>query len=113
MIKYLRIDGINELGKWRFRECPISVIPIGLSVIWTVGGGDYAFSISRLDSTRSIKGRISSSLEMAKHSSRRDMPLARWGAAAKNLRRRHYGGISRALSYVAGRDDIELAFITA
>ncbi len=79
MIKYLRIDGINELGKWRFRECPISVIPIGPSVMWTVGGGDYAFSISRLDSTRSIKGRIPSSLEMAKHSSSRDMPLARSG----------------------------------
>ncbi len=34
-----------------------------------LGSEDYAFNISRLDSTRSIRGRIPSSLEMAKDSS--------------------------------------------
>ena len=37
---------------------------------------DYAFNISRLDSTRSIKGRMPSSLEMARDSSNRDMAFS-------------------------------------
>ena len=40
----------------------------GISQCWCCGG-DYAFKISRRDSTRSIKGRMPSSLEMAKDSS--------------------------------------------
>ncbi len=36
-------------------------------------GVNYAFSISRLDSTRSINGRMPSSLEMARDSSNGDM----------------------------------------
>ncbi len=38
---------------------------------------NYAFKMSRLESTRSIKGRIPSSLEMAKDSSSRDMAFSR------------------------------------
>ena len=37
----------------------------------------YAFKMSRLDSTRSIEGRMPSSLEMASDSSSRDMAFSR------------------------------------
>ncbi len=40
-------------------------------------GGDYAFKISRLASTRSIKGRMPSSVEMAKDSSSGDVAFSR------------------------------------
>jgi hypothetical protein len=44
--------------------------------------GNQARSISRRESTRSIKGRIPSSLEMASDSSNKDMALARWSRSA-------------------------------
>ncbi len=37
----------------------------------------YALSISRLDSTRSIKGRMPNSLDMARDSSSRDIAFSR------------------------------------
>ena len=41
-----------------------------------VRGRGYAFKMSRLDSTRSIKGRMPSSLEMANDSPSRDMAFS-------------------------------------
>ena len=46
----------------------------------------YAFSISRLDSTRSINGRMPSSLEIAKDSSSSDLALARSPSPSRSRR---------------------------
>ncbi len=48
-----------------------------LSCNWAGSEKAYAPSISRLDNTRSIRGRMPSSLEMARDSSNRDMAFSR------------------------------------
>ncbi len=50
-----------------------------------IGRCDYAPSISRRDSTRSIKGLMPSSLDMARDSSSKEMALARSLSASRSL----------------------------
>ena len=58
--------------------------PLVMMFLVTTGYG-YALSISRRDSTRSISGRIPSSLEIARDSSSRDMALARSLSASRSF----------------------------
>ncbi len=70
----------------------------------------YAFNISRRDSTRSIKGRMPSSLEMARDSSSRDMAfsrspgLFRWQAHILSRRLLQTPGLAKVNSAVFYQD---------
>jgi len=67
----------GQLGHQRLVTCPDIV-----SLLFS----SYAFKISRRDSTRSINGRMPSSLEMARDSSNKDIALAGSPSALRSRR---------------------------